>query len=89
MTINLKEVAREALNKLPGDDLDAIMQFAVADKTIISCTIAGEAIAMKAMLCSILEHDEPRALFEECYSLVLAKRAGMSIDEIGQNINNN
>lgn len=87
MVINLKEVAREALNKLPGDDLDAIIQFAVTDKSTVSCTIAGEAIAMKAMLCSILEHDEPRALFEECYSLVLAKRAGINNESANPNNN--
>lgn len=89
MTINLKDVVRQHLDNIPGNDLDAVIMFAVANKEHVSCTIAGEAVPMKSMLCSVLEHDEPRALFEECYSLVLAKRAGMTSDEISQSINNN
>lgn len=89
MTINLKEMAKRHLDNIPGNDLNAIIMFAVANEEHVSCTIAGEASPLKAMLCSILEHDEPRALFEECYSMVLAKRAGMSSDEINRSINNN
>lgn len=78
MTINLKEMARETLDKIPGEDLEAVVLFGVTDKGHLACTIAGAPVPLKAMIATILEDDKPRALFEECYSAVLARRAGMS-----------
>lgn len=80
MLINLKEIGHQALDKIPGDDLEGIIQLAVNDKADVSCLITGDKNSVKALLCSVLEQDSVRDIFEECYTLVLAKRAGMSTE---------
>ena len=89
MTINLKDLLKHALEEAPGDDLEGYALFAVAEGGTIVCNIIGEAATIKGMLCNVLERDTPRALFEECYAAVLAKRAGMKSDNESANFNNN
>lgn len=88
MQIDLKKLINQQIGEMPGSELEAFILMATDETGISSCGIVGESAKVKAMLCNILDHDGPRQLFEECYSYVLARRAGLTNpDKINPNNN--